>query len=327
MKRQIIQINESDLRGMIKATIMNVFGRVDLSDGTYEFEDENRIKKYSHQVWNILQTAYKPEGGFYSYSSVKDMEKLTSLMVICVKNRRIVACAIYRDDLGGQKLNGCGTIDGSNENKSLLRQIIRDDIENMEKYHWVEVSYPLEKWFKEMGGNPVPAQLAHSLLHKSKSKITILDDNVHYKREIGRDGMIATKIIYGFSSHSVYEKVMKNLESYTGFDNYAEFKDYVNNLPKINENFDYLDNNENKEVALAMEIVIQIGNLWEDGGRELTPKMHKLLQQSISVLLNCTNKTNQIASLIKHGRYYLDNMDVLECNTTNNFNYIISPAF
>lgn len=294
-------------------------------NGTYEITEQDDFEKYGNDIWDILQNSYKALGGFKSYNSVVEMVNRISMAILCFHNNKIVACAIYRDDLGGQKLNGCGTIDGSETSKQLLRNVIKDDIENIRKYHWVEVSYPLEKWFKEEGGNPIPSKMAYKLLHKSKSKIRETGDGVHYEREIGRDHIPATKAIYGFNSDATYNHVMNKLEEYTGFKEYEDFKKYVNSLPSINEEIEYLDNHPDKTIALAMEIVIQIGNLWDDGVYELTPHMQEYLKNAISVLQNYPEKNSQIVALIKNGTYYLNNMDVLKCHTEEDFNYILYP--
>lgn len=97
-----------------------------------------------------------------------------------------------------------------------------------------------------------------------------------------------------------------------------------NELPRINEGFDYLDNHPNEKVALAMEVVIQIGNAWDDGIRELTPSMKKHLLESIAILNRVTDKNSQINGLIRNGDYYLKHMNVLE---HHNYEDIIMPAF
>lgn len=316
---------EGRISRAVSSAINTFFGRVELKDGIHEIDNPYDIQKYGKYIWEILQNSYKPLGGFKSYETMQDMVNLISLAILCVKNRRIVACAIYRDDLGGQKLNGCGTIDGSSQNKQMLRMVIQDDIKNIQKYHWVEVSQPLERWFKEEGGNPIPSKLAHKLLHKSQSKIQELGDGIHYNREIGLNHVVVTKAIYGFNSESTYNKVMNNLESLTGFSNYGDYKTYVNNLPEIKEDIDYSDNNPDPTIAKAMEVVIQVGNIWEDGIREITPNIKKYLENSLSILSQYKNKDNQINSLIKNGLYYLNNMDVLECNTGNNYDYLLYP--
>ena len=84
-----------------------------------------------------------------------------------------------------------------------------------------------------------------------------------------------------------------------------------NELARINEEIYYLDNHPNKKVALAMEVVIQIGNAWDDGIRELTPSMKKHLEESIAILNRVTDKNSQINGLIRNGDYYLKHMNVL----------------
>lgn len=319
-----ICLSESDLRGIVMNAVSRLSNWVGLEDGIYEMAERRDLKRYSRQMWRILRNAYKPFGGFKTYGSPDEMSGRISLAVIAVKGRKMVACAVYRDDIGGQKLNGCGTLNGTDSQKALLRSMIRDDIENLRKYHWAEVSYPLEKWFKEMGGNPMPSSIAHRLLHKSKSKITETGDGVHYVREIGGTGETVTKAIYGFKDESTYNKVMRNLEKLCNFKSYGDFRDYANSLPRINEEIDCSENHPDSRVAAAMEVVIQIGNAWDDGIRELTPLMKRHLAKSVAALKRVKGGSQQIAGLVRNGNYYLSHMDVLECHDCAS--YVIMPA-
>lgn len=96
---------------------------------------------------------------------------------------------------------------------------------------------------------------------------------------------------------------------------FDEPKTNINSLQELIGEIDYLDNHPDKPVAIAMEIVIQIGNLWDDGCRELTLKMRKYLYQALQTLQNCKTKNGQIKSLIKNGNYYYRNMDELRMYT------------
>lgn len=194
----------------------------------------------------------------------------------------------------------------------------KNDMENSEKYHWVEVCPPLGRWFKEEGGNPIPSKLAPSLLHIPKNKITKAGDGVHYTRQIGVDGYVATKAIYGFNGISTYNKVISRLEEYAGFKNSDDFKTQINSLPELREELDYSENHPNKPIAIAMEVVIQIGNLWEDGCREITPRMREYLYQVLQTLKSCKTKPGQINSLIKNGTYYYRYMDELRIHSLDN---------
>lgn len=312
----------------VRNIVNKVFNRnkINLSDGVYEIEDRDKINQYSSIVWMIMQNSYSKLGGFKSYKTKEEMANIISLLTICVLRNKIVAAAIYRDDLGGQKLNGCGTIDGRRESKDMLRKAIQSDIENLQKWHWVEVSYPLEKWFKELNGNPIPSQMAARLLHKSKSKITCLEDGVHYQRQLGvGEGNIVTKAIYGFKDKNTYDIVMKRLEEYTGFDSYDDFKNNINSSPRITEDIDYLSNNQNEKVSEAIEIIIQFGNLYEDGCYEVSPKMYEYLKYALDVLQNTEDKNQQILSCIRSGRQYLKSFLVLQMHTYNEADYLLAP--
>ena len=330
MKHNVIKITESDLRNSIKNTINRILNKTNLNDGIYELTDIESFKAYGKRIWSILQRSYSPFGGFLSYNNINDMISNMSLAIIAIKNNKIVACAIYRDDLGGQKLNGCGTYDGSNTSKELLRYIIKDDIDNLEKWHWVEVSPPLEKWFKELGGNPIPSEFASKILHKSKNKIHQLDDNVHYQRIIGKSTEPTTKAIYGFKDLKTYNLVMEKLTELTGFVDYNEFKNKINSSEQLFEDIDMYSNHENKTVSVAIEIVIQCGNLYEDGWYEITPQIYTLLKWAVNILEKYPNdeKNTQVTGCLRSGKFYLNYFKVIQVHTIQpKDNYILAPAF
>lgn len=326
MRKHTIYLTETDLHKIVSNALYKVFGRVSLGNGIYNLESREDIIKYSPSIWEIMIKSYKKLGGFHSYANINDMANSISLATTCVQDHKIIAAAIYRDDIGGQKLNGCGTIDGSKKSKNLLKQFVKDDIENLQKWHWVEVSNPLEKWFKEMNGNPIPSDMAANLLHKSKSKIKPLKDGVHYQRQIANGNGMVTKAIYGFKDESTYNKVMKKLEEYTGFDDHEDFKKMVNSLPNITEGIDYMSNHPNPQIALAMEVIIQLNNLYEDGCYEISPNMYRYLEIAISVLESADEKNNkQIVSCIRSGKQFLNSFTVIRMHTYDEASYILSP--
>lgn len=319
-------ITERDIRQIIKNVIFKTAGYVALEDGIYEIEDRNQIKLYAGEVWNIMEFSYRDLGGFKSYRNKQELGELVSLLILCVSHHRIVAAATYRDDLGGQKLNGCGTIDGSQNHKEMLKQVIQADIDNLQLWHWVEVSYPLEKWFKEFNGNPIPSQMAPSLLHKAKSKLTFLDDKVHYKRQIGNDpNNIQTKAIYGFNSPQTYEKVMAKLEEFTDFKKYEDFKQYVNSLPKIKEGIDYKDNHTDERIALAIEVVIQFGNLYEEGIYDVSPRMYNWLKVAVQLLGESNVRDKSVMSYYIKGSKYLNIFTPVVLHDYNEAAYVLAP--
>lgn len=289
---------------IISEAFCKIMRKVPLKDGLYEFVDSSDICKYSKYIWEILQESSKPLGGFKGYNSIGEMCSRVSLVVVAVAKNKIVACAVYRDDFDGRKLIGCGTLNGYDYQKELLRSIIKDDIDNLHKIHWMEVSCPLEKWLMESDGKPIPSGIAYKLLHEAKSKLIILEDGVHYQRKTEQNNMMVTKAIYAFEDKIVFQHVAECLEKYSGFKAYC-------------------DSSKDKENIAAREMIVLISNAWDDGFRELTPRMKTYLKNAISILGN--NEDNQVLSLIRNGEYLLQNMDVLEYH--DYCNCILIPAF
>ena len=48
--KQIIGLTESELRNIVKNTILRVINHTHLADGIYEITDERKIKLYSKQI-------------------------------------------------------------------------------------------------------------------------------------------------------------------------------------------------------------------------------------------------------------------------------------
>lgn len=295
---------------------------IELEDNLYEFADKNEIKKYSDIIWYILQFSYKKIGGFFSFYSKENMEQRISKLVVYIKNKKIICCAIYRSDNGGYKLVGCGTLAGMKYQKEYLKDVIKNDINNVFLFHWCEVSKPLEYYFREYNGNPVPSKFAYRMLHKRESEI-IPVDIVHYKRLLNHDYHI--KCIYGFNSQKNYNKLMSTLEEYCEFKSYDEFKNYVNNgLPDLLEGLAYQDNDNNDNVALAMETIIQIDNFTSESGFDMiTPHMKQYIESAIDILEN-NKKSGYIETLIDIGKQILK-LDIIELHTYNIQQYVIYP--
>ena len=198
--------------------------------------------------------------------------------------------------------------------KELIRNVVQNDEDGLPQYYWVKVCLPLERWFKEEGGNPIPSCRAAKLLHKSKWNIKEVGDGIHYVRRICADKIPATKAIYGFSSMSVYKTVVRKIEEYAGFIHHDDSEQPIDSQPELSEDLDYRDNHPNPQIALSMEVIIQIENIWEDGIMELSPYLKICLQRAVKTLQEYSAKTPQINSLIKDGTYYDKNMDVLICH-------------
>lgn len=318
------EINEiKRLRKLCESPILN---------GIYEYVSREIMDKYCNEIWDIIVKSYQKIGGFLTYDNPQQMINNVSLVKMYFSNSKLEACALYRGSMGGQKLVACGTLNRTDEQKKALKQMIKADIDKYDDWHWAEVSGTVEMWFAELGGNPIPSELAFKILQKSKKAIKLCDDGVHYERVIGTENARYKKIIYGFKDLKTYERVMKKIDEYENFESYEDWKKSVNNgilsnRPKIHESYDYLDNDEDPETAYYIEMGVQSINVWEDGVREVPQKMYNLFQTTYNFLLQKQNKNNQINCIIREMEYVLKNMQVLTIHPFKPIeDYIIAPS-
>ena len=304
-----MKISETKLKEMVKKTIKETLNN---AKKYREITDKGEISCYADEIWDILEYSYQDLGGFQSYPDKEQMVERTSKASIIIENGEITTCAIYHSIYGGYKMVGCGTVDGTPEHKQDLREIIKEDIKNIEKYHWSEISYPLERLFKEEGGNPIPSKLAPSLLHKGVGQFQFLDDKVHYKRFIGISQTIATKCIYGFKDEKVFDKVVNNIENLTGFDTYEDFKNHVNKQPRILQEVEYQENHPDLETAYAIEMIIQFSGMYDEGQmREITENMFYFLKTAVNILKEKDQTDKQVSQYLKEGLYLMERYEIL----------------
>lgn len=149
-------------------------------------------KKYSQEVWAILQQSYESCGGFHSAATVDELITKTGLWKLITRNGKISALGLYKDALGRKSI-ASGT-DGSARGKTDFLKIKSEDLKM--KRAWAEVSGSPEKMLKRAGAKAVPNQLASILT--GKEILELNSDGFHYTRLIS--GHPHEKVIYGFVS-------------------------------------------------------------------------------------------------------------------------------
>lgn len=261
------------------------------------------------------------------------MKKKASLFTLCFENGKIVWGAVYNDYLGGQKLVGCGTVDGSPEHKAQLRDIIADDANNYSKWHWAEVSGPLEHWFKKYNGYPIPVEFIPTLLDNRK-EIIPLSDGAHYKRLLN-GGIEITKIMYGFKDQTVFDNVTKEYE------NYYDFRFTINNSNEIHESIERIAEDYNTKtnvreprvddfdnnVKFAVHIMKLFNKMINDGAYDLTGFMNSCLNWALSTLKTVQVQNKLIKKCIIIGETMVKYRTILKCNRFKPIeDLIISPA-
>lgn len=155
-------------------------------------------------------------------STSKQLIKIANFWKYRTFNGTVIAVQLYSTKYGGRKLMYGGS-DGSTEGKSALLQFLNEEVSQIDRYSWGEVSCAVEHILQKHGAVPVPAPLAIALLqsihmHNTPSIISkiirIEKDGYHYTRNIG--GKIVTKIVYGNIDKDFKELV--NYDSKLKFD-------------------------------------------------------------------------------------------------------------
>lgn len=161
-----------------------------LSERVVNAFDNDKKKQYSDQVWNILQQSYaKLPGGFGTASSVEELIAKSGLWKIIVRNGKVSAVNVYKDQ-HGRKSIASGT-DGSPQGKMDYKMIKNADVKLGRA--WAEVSGAPAAMLEKMGAKPIPSKFAEMLTGK---KIMNYDpDGVHYTRLI--NGEPHEKVMYG----------------------------------------------------------------------------------------------------------------------------------
>ena len=146
--------------------------------------------RYASEVWDLLQQAYLPMGGFKSASSPEELVQDSGLWKLVRREGEITAVNIYKDSFGRKSI-ASGT-NQTERGKRDYRMVKDEDIRL--KRSWAEVSGPVERVMLRSGAKPLPARFAEFLT--GKKILEIADDGFHYTRLIA--GHPHEKVIYGF---------------------------------------------------------------------------------------------------------------------------------
>lgn len=236
-----------------------------------ETTNKGFIERHANEIWNIMQRSYSNIGGFLTYPTIDKMINNVSLMRYSFdKDYRICSAAIYDSRKDGQKLIGCGTLNGEKREKDILYDIVLDDTTNFSKWHWAEVSGAMERIFQKAGGNPIPSRFAKEILKKPLSDFNI-DNDSHYYRLINNKWY--RKIIYGFKDEETYHNVMNSFSKYTGFTDYKDWKKYTNskNVVRI---FEWEDCERYNRVQFCLDVCDRFIDLGDDNSIYEVPKAY-----------------------------------------------------
>ena len=146
--------------------------------------------KYVDDVWDMLQKAYEPVGGFKSAASKDELIDDSSVWKLVRRGGKIVTVMIYKDKYGRKSI-ACAT-DGSIRGKTDLVKAKGDD--NRLRRAWAEVSGAVERIMIRTKATPVSNKYAEKLTGKVILGYDV--DGIHYTRMIAGEPHV--KAIYGY---------------------------------------------------------------------------------------------------------------------------------
>ena len=178
-------------------------------DGTNFIKDNKKV------LWKFLDDGYRCIGysdGFKGCTNERSLGNNAILVRVAYHDKDIVAVSVYTGYLGGHKCVGItATTDPALRSigKEAVKKIIQTDLKLYKEFYWCECSGSIEHLFKEYKAIAIPNEYAEAIIGKVES---LDDDGFHYDRYIGNN--LETKVIYGFNSKGLYERVKKEHEEY-----------------------------------------------------------------------------------------------------------------
>lgn len=263
--------------------------------------DKEVIKSILPNIIDLVIRTYEPIGGFYG-SIDNDKLIITTKIVKVVKNSdgQIAACAFYRDVQGSSKLQAYAN-DGTLFGKNGVKAIIKDDISPYANWVWAEVSGKVEHYFKKFGGFPLPNEFAAEVLEKKATKIRLSTDGFHYERIIGTSIDPVKKVIFGFKSKEIANKVMQSAD-------YETRKDLFNTDLLKNES-----DSSRSDLDCAASFVNQLSDLYdEENLTQLTPGLSAEFDDSIEVLKAHVGEAEWISTTLELANYMRKKIPTVE---------------
>lgn len=243
----------------------------------YWLDDKAKLKQFIDAISQMVDVAYASKGGYVGDSSSKSLLKNTDRAKLVFGNdRKLLAIALYRTDLGGYKRFCSAGIPHDNQSLDAVKTIVKDDIKPYSNWYWVEASDFIETLFKQFGGNPIPNYLAYEFLRLPELKLSLDADGVHYTRTVGTAKRKMKKMIFGFKDKATAEKACLSV---------ANYEDFKLNTNKLLENDTSLD--------VACQVIRQVFELHDEMKcNEMLPSWHKAIVNAIDDVKHSLVKKN-----------------------------------
>ena len=153
------------------------------------WNNDNKTKGlYFNDVIDILEKSYEPIGGLISLPDRKEILNSQHIWKLVTRNNKVTACIIYKGKANNRKLILAGT-DGSKQGKEDLKLILKDDIRDLRRGTWGELSGAMEHIYLDtLKGNAVPKEISSAIMQvlgKDARAVSDNSDKIHYTRTIG----------------------------------------------------------------------------------------------------------------------------------------------
>lgn len=188
------------------------------------------MKKYSNDVWDILQKSYAYIGGIAGINSIDDIINDTDMWKLVRRNGKITAMKAYKFKNNGRKAN-CGGSDGTEQGKKDLMKIYQEDGICKDRKQYGEYSGKAISTVLKTGGIPIPADIAQTMLEPKE--VTLCDDGWFFIRKL-KDGKFHHKLMVGNLPNNKYE-------------NEKPSEDLINILKELAKKYYYEDERNNNK--------------------------------------------------------------------------------
>lgn len=181
--------------------------------------DKQYIKMNKNTLFAFLNDGYNAAGlgDFKSCYDSKHLVRNASCVRICAQKDtdELLAIGLYTNYRQGNKAVGyTATTEKYLRDLGIkgLRDIIKLDINTPDKYFWSACSGAIEHMWQIYGGKMIPTLFIDEYFDVDKIEIDLINDGFHFWL-YDKDDERYKKVIFGYNSKSVFDKIHKTLEN------------------------------------------------------------------------------------------------------------------
>ena len=210
MKTLIDYIKESEVTKYDKYDIITYYPKEDENDLLF-------LKTNKYSIYKFLDDGYvyAKLGKFKGCDNVRSLIKNSSCLRIGYYNDEMIAIGVYTNYQQGYNAVGY-TVTTNLDYRDLgilcLHDIIKLDINTSDKYFWTVCSGAIEHMWQINGGKMIPTLFIDEYFDVDKIKIDLISDGFHFWL-YDKDDERYKKVIFGYNSKSVFDKIHKTLEN------------------------------------------------------------------------------------------------------------------